>query len=90
MTVLVVAPGSAGDVHPNVGLALALSRSGQRGILLTQFPEQLPATLPNGVRHFNYVPFSRVLPCAAAFVHHGGIGTTAQALAAGSFTGATP
>src|ERR1039458_5562014 len=34
MTVLVVAPGSAGDVHPNVGLALALSRRGHRVILV--------------------------------------------------------
>jgi UDP:flavonoid glycosyltransferase YjiC (YdhE family) len=58
-------------------------RSGRRGILLTQFPEQLPSNLPGGVRHFNYVPFSLVLPRAAAFVHHGGIGTVAQALAAG-------
>lgn len=58
-------------------------RNGWRGILLTQFPEQLPANLPDGVRHFNYVPFSQVLPRAAAFVHHGGIGTVAQALAAG-------
>ena len=54
-----------------------------RGLLLTQFPEQLPASLPDGVQPFGYVPFSAVLPRAAAFVHHGGIGTTAQALAAG-------
>jgi rhamnosyltransferase subunit B len=58
-------------------------RSGRRGLLLTQFPEQLPARLPDGVCHFHYIPFSEVLPQAAAFVHHGGIGTTAQALAAG-------
>jgi rhamnosyltransferase subunit B len=57
--------------------------SDRRGLLLTQFPEQLPSPLPRGVRHFDYVPFSAVLPSAAAFVHHGGIGTTAQALAAG-------
>jgi UDP:flavonoid glycosyltransferase YjiC (YdhE family) len=57
--------------------------AGWRGLLLTQFPEQLPQPLPAGVRHFHYVPFSAVLPRAAAFVHHGGIGTTAQALAAG-------
>lgn len=56
---------------------------GARGVFLTQFPEQLPARLPEGVRHFHYVPFSAILPRAAAFVHHGGIGTTAQALAAG-------
>jgi UDP:flavonoid glycosyltransferase YjiC (YdhE family) len=56
---------------------------GRRGLLLTRFPEQVPADLPDGVRHFAYVPFSQVLPRAAALVHHGGIGTTAQALAAG-------
>ena len=56
---------------------------GQRGILLTQHPEQLPAELPQGIQHFSYLPFSTVLPRAAALVHHGGIGTTAQAIAAG-------
>ena len=63
--------------------AEACRKGGWRGILLTQFPEQLPPNLPDTVRHFDYVPFSQVLPQAAAFVHHGGIGTTAQALAAG-------
>jgi UDP:flavonoid glycosyltransferase YjiC (YdhE family) len=58
-------------------------RTGWRGILLSQFSEQLPSPLPEGVRHFSYIPFSQVLPRAAAFVHHGGIGTTAQAFAAG-------
>jgi rhamnosyltransferase subunit B len=58
--------------------------SSRRGILLTQFPEeQLPPSLPDTVRHFSYIPFSQVLPRAAALVHHGGIGTMAQALAAG-------
>ena len=57
--------------------------TGRRGIFLTRFPEQLPATLPDGVRHFDYVPFSAVLQRAAILVHHGGIGTTAQAIAAG-------
>ena len=56
---------------------------GQRGILLTQHPEQLPAELPKGIEHFAYLPFSKVLPRALALVHHGGIGTTAQAIAAG-------
>jgi UDP:flavonoid glycosyltransferase YjiC (YdhE family) len=59
------------------------SAAGCRGLLLTQFPEQVPAVLPSGVRHFDYIPFSVVLPRSAALVHHGGIGTTAQAIAAG-------
>jgi UDP:flavonoid glycosyltransferase YjiC (YdhE family) len=56
---------------------------GRRGLLLTRYPEQLPARLPDGVRHCAYMPFSQLLPRCAALVHHGGIGTTAQALAAG-------
>jgi rhamnosyltransferase subunit B len=31
----------------------------------------------------DYVPFSQVLPRCRALIHHGGIGTTAQALTAG-------
>lgn len=61
----------------------ACQRLGQRGILLTQHPEQLPDELPPGIQQFAYLPFSKILPRALALVHHGGIGTTAQAIAAG-------
>ena len=63
--------------------AEACGRLGRRGLLLTRYHAQLPAVLPSGVRHFDYVPFTAVLPRAAALVHHGGIGSAAQALAAG-------
>jgi UDP:flavonoid glycosyltransferase YjiC (YdhE family) len=64
--------------------SVAACRSlGRRGLLLTRFPEQVPADLPEGTRHFDYLPLSQVLPRAAALVCHGGIGTVAQALAAG-------
>ena len=43
----------------------------------------MPNDLPNTVAHFNYVPFSRLLPRAAVLVHHGGIGTASQGLSAG-------
>jgi rhamnosyltransferase subunit B len=56
---------------------------GRPGLLLTAFPEQLPTTLPANVRHIRYMPFSHLFPKAAAVVHHGGVGTTAQALRAG-------
>jgi len=57
--------------------------SERRALFLTQYPGQLPTTLPKGSCHYDYVPFSAVLPHAAVLVHHGGIGTTAQAIAAG-------
>lgn len=52
-------------------------------ILVTKFADQLPFPLPEHVLHVAYVPFSLLLPRAAALIHHGGIGTVAQALAAG-------
>ena len=63
--------------------AEACRRLGRRGLLLTRFVEQVPSRLPPGVRHAEYAPFARVLPLAAAMVHHGGIGTAAQAMRAG-------
>lgn len=56
---------------------------GRRGLLVTRFREQVPAELPSGVMHVEYAPFSALLKRAAALVHHGGIGTASQALAAG-------
>jgi UDP:flavonoid glycosyltransferase YjiC (YdhE family) len=56
---------------------------GRRGIFLAQHPEQLPRELPQYIQYFPYLPFSMILPRAVALVHHGGIGTIAQAIAAG-------
>jgi rhamnosyltransferase subunit B len=56
---------------------------GRRGLLLTRHREHVPPSLPEGVRHIDYAPFSELLPRCAALVHHGGIGTSAQAMSAG-------
>jgi len=61
----------------------AIQATGHRGLFLSNFAEHLPDLDPGIARHVTYVPFSRVLPRCAAIVHHGGIGTCAQGLAAG-------
>jgi len=61
----------------------ACVRLNRRGLLLTRHRDHLPPTLPPNVIHVHYAPFSQLLPRCAAFVHHAGIGSTAQALAAG-------
>ena len=66
------------EVSVNVARSL-----GRRAVLLTPHPQQLPPSLPAGVRHFNFVPLSKLLPHAAAVIHHGGMGTLGQAIAAG-------
>ncbi|MCO6046714.1 glycosyltransferase [Aeoliella sp. ICT_H6.2] len=58
-------------------------RLDRRGLLLTKFAGQVPNDLPPGVKHVEFVPLSRLLPSCAAFVHHGGIGSCSQGLAAG-------
>jgi len=54
---------------------------GVRALLLTGLPLEQP--LPASVAAFNYVPYSRVFPRAAAVVHQAGIGTLSFALRAG-------
>lgn len=61
----------------------ASETAGLRAILLTHFRQQVPASLPENVIHIDYAPFGTLLPKLAAFVHHGGIGSTSQALRAG-------
>ena len=61
----------------------ACRRLGRRGLLLIGSSKNIPRRQTQDVRAFDYVPLSRVLPHACLTVHHGGIGTTGQALRAG-------
>jgi len=82
---LVFSPGSAmTEGHDFFAAAVEACRFlERRGILLSRYPAHLPAALPPEVRAFGFVPFSRLLPRAAALVHHGGIGSSSQGLASG-------
>lgn len=61
--------------------ALAATRKlGRRAIFMTVHRDQLPPELPAGVLWREYLPLAALLPRVAALVHHGGIGTTAEAL----------
>lgn len=52
-------------------------------VFLTRARDQISPSLPRGILHVDYLPFKCLLPFAGAIVHHGGIGTSAQALRAG-------
>lgn len=58
-------------------------RLGARGVLAGSTPVQGRDRFPPSVFASGFVPFHKLLPRAAAIVHHGGIGTTLHALAAG-------
>ncbi len=62
--------------------AIAACRTlGIRGLLLTGMP--LRQQLPSNVAAFEYLPYSRIFPRAAAIVHQAGIGTLSFALRSG-------
>lgn len=64
--------------------AAAAKMLGRRAVLLIgKGTDNRPASLPEGVVAFDYAPFSSLFPRAAAIVHQGGIGTTAQAIRSG-------
>jgi rhamnosyltransferase subunit B len=73
------------------GMAIdAARRIGRRALLITgQDPTQYDTQIasaglaPRTVKVFRYLPYSGVFPRAAVTVHQAGIGTLAQALAAG-------
>jgi rhamnosyltransferase subunit B len=62
----------------------ALKWLGRRGLFVTPHLAQLPEPLPSNIMWQAHVPFSTLLPRVAAVVHHGGIGTTAEAFRSGT------
>ena len=80
---------TAGTAHRHAAeffrrAATACRQLERPGLLLSTHAENLPAELPPQVRAMGYVAFGSLLPHCAAIVHHGGIGTTAQACASGT------
>ena len=63
----------------------AVRKTGRRTVLLIgRDPRNTPATpVPDTVFIAEYAPYSELFPRAAATVHQGGVGTTAQALRSG-------
>jgi len=63
--------------------AIAATKALERRAILLTGPT-MPASLPDTIRAYPYLPYSKVFPHAAAVVHQAGIGTLAQAMRAGS------
>ncbi len=73
------------DAGPFYDHSVAAARLlGCRAVLLVgKNMTNRPGSLADGVAAFAYAPFSELFPRAAALVHQGGIGTTAQAMRSG-------
>lgn len=64
--------------------AEACQLTNRQGILVTRYEKLVPSSIPKGVKWFKYLPsLAGVMPFMSVVVHHGGMGTLQQALAAG-------
>jgi rhamnosyltransferase subunit B len=70
----------AGDFYAHS--ARAAQQLGRRALLLLG-KNSPPPNLPPSILAWDYLPYAQVFPHAAAVVHQGGVGTTAQTLRAG-------
>jgi len=61
----------------------AAKRLGRRAVLLIGDERNRIASVPEDMIAVDYAPYQSLLPRASVVVHHGGVGTTAQALLAG-------
>jgi rhamnosyltransferase subunit B len=76
-----------GMMHANRIFATAVDACkllGRRGVFLSRHTGQLPGHLPSDILWQAFAPFQKLFPRCAAVVHHGGVGTTAKALASGT------
>lgn len=81
---VLITHGTSRPYHPDFFTASieACAMTGRRALVVTPFGDLLPERLPAGVWRYDYLPFASVLPHVAAVIHHGGIGTLHQSLAA--------
>lgn len=71
-------PGSLFDVA-----VAACARLQVPALVMSRFPDLLPQHLPAGVETIGYQPHRLIMGQASAVIHHGGIGTSLNALAHG-------
>ena len=61
----------------------AVKRLGIRAVFVTRMENQITPGMVGRILQVDFVPFSKLLGHASAFVHHGGVGTMAQGFRAG-------
>lgn len=82
---VVFTPGSANVQAEKffASAAEAVKRLGIRAVFVTRMENRIPVGMEGCILQVDFVPFSKLLGYASAFVHHGGVGTMAQGFRAG-------
>jgi rhamnosyltransferase subunit B len=82
---VVFTPGSANVQAEKffASAAEAVKRLRIRAVFVTRMKNQIPAGMVGRILQVEFVPFSKLLGHASAFVYHGGVGTMAQGFRAG-------
>ena len=83
---VLVSGGTGRMMHPRFyEVAVEACRRADRpALLVVRHRDLVPAALPDGLHWVPALPFHSVMPLAGVLLHHGGIGTLARALTAGT------
>lgn len=84
-TALITA-GTSNIINPNfykVAVESCIS-SNINGILVTNFEEFVPRNLPLSILRLHEAPIKKIMPYVDLVIHHGGIGTSSEAIAYGT------
>lgn len=65
---------------------VATEQLGKRAVIIIGDHRNKPGSLSENIFPVDYAPYQKLLPRASCIVHHGGVGTTSQALRAGAPT----
>jgi rhamnosyltransferase subunit B len=83
---ILVSGGSSRFLHGDwyAAAVYGAARAGRPVVVTCPHRDLLPAELPPAVRWYPSLPFATLMPYVAAVVHHGGILTSARAIASGT------
>ncbi|WMJ80651.1 glycosyltransferase [Clostridium sp. MB40-C1] len=82
----IITAGTSNAINPNFYKIAAESCkcANINGILVTAFEEFIPRKLPSNILRLREAPIKRILPYVNVVIHHGGIGTSSEALSCGT------
>lgn len=82
---IIISGGTTKMLHPKFYsvTAAACKMMNTPTILLTRYAELVPEKLPSNVKWCEYLPLNEILSKCKTIIHHGGIGTSSEALKCG-------
>ncbi|MBU3108713.1 glycosyltransferase [Clostridium gasigenes] len=83
---VIITAGTSNEINPNFyKIAMeSCKRINMNAVLVTAFEEFVPKDLPSSILRLQEAPIKEIMPYVNVVIHHGGIGTSSEALSCGT------